>query len=255
MAPWLLSLPSVEVIVDFLWKLLLAVLALLIFWLAARRISGITTRALQRTHADPQTTVLVARVAFLGLLLLGGMVFFAVLANSPGLVFGGFGVLALAFSLAFQDILKNLISGVFLLLERPFRIGDEIEVDGLAGTVLNVELRATTLRTVDGQEVLVPNSIVYARPLFNRTRFDERQYLVTAKLPPAAGVDGIARSLEASLQELGTKRPSIGVNPNIDGGLTLEVRYWLNYAQHDPDAVRTAIGQRVHQLIQEASTK
>ncbi len=255
MADWLLSLPSGQQVPDdFLWKLPLAVLALLVFWLGARRISGITGKALRRAHADPQTTVLLERVAFLGLLLLGVIVFFAILAQSPTIVFGGFGILALAFSLAFQDILKNLLSGFFLLLERPFRIGDEIEVDGLAGTVLNVELRTTTLRTLDGQEILIPNSIVYSRPLINRTRFDERQYLVTAKLPPAVGIDGLARSLETSLQELGTKRASIGVNPNIDGGLTLEVRYWLNYAQHDPQAVRTAVGQRVHQLIQEATS-
>ncbi len=231
----------------------LAVLALVISWLLARRVSAITQGALGRARIDAQIAVLLTRIVFLGLLLLGVMVFFAILMNQPYIVFGSFGIAALAFSLAFQDILRNFLSGMFLLLERPFRIGDEIEVDGLAGTVLNVELRTTTLRTLDGQEILIPNSIVYSRPLTNRTRFAERQYAVTAKLPPQVAVDGLAKALEQTLQELGAVQPSIGVAPNIDGGLTLEVRYWLNYTKRDPDAVRTAVGQRVHHLIQEAS--
>lgn len=229
--------------------LLLAVLAFLIIWVMARVVSRLSTRALQRARVDPQLALLLTRIVFLGLLFVGAMVFFAILIGNPTIVFAGFGIAALAFGLAFQDILRNFLSGMFLLLERPFRIGDEIEVDGLAGTVLNVELRTTTLRTADGQEVLIPNSIVYSRPLTNRTRFDERQYSVTARLPPNVPADGLRRDLEAMLAELGALRPFIGVSSNVDGGLQLEVRYWLKYAERNPQAVQTAVSQKIHELI------
>jgi len=233
----------------------LAVLALLVSVLLARVLSRLTQRALTRARVDPQLTVLLARAVLLGIVFLGALVFFAILLGSPGLVFASFGIVALAFSLAFQDILKNFLSGMFLLLERPFRIGDEIEVDGLAGTVLNVELRTTTLRTVDGQEILIPNSIVYAKPLYNRTRFDERQYAITARLPADVPLDGVTQSIQQAVQELGAARPSIGISPNIDGGLMLEVRYWLNHAKQDAGELQTAIGERVYRIIQEAAAR
>jgi small-conductance mechanosensitive channel len=231
---------------------LVALLALVVFWVLARLLSRVSQRALQRARVDAQLSLLLARVVFLGMLLLGVIVAVGLITGSATVVFGSFGIAALAFSLAFQDILRNFLSGMFLLLERPFRIGDEIEVDGLAGTVLNVELRTTTLRTADGQEVLIPNSIVYSKPLTNRTRFDERQYAVTARLPPNVPVDRLRRDLEATLPELGAQRPFIGVSSSVDGGLQLEVRYWLKYAERNPMAVQTTVTQKIHELIDAA---
>src|SRR5439155_23779281 len=86
---------------------------------------------------------------------------FSELYGSPAMVLGGFGYLALAYSLAFQDILKNFIAGLFMLVERPFRLGDEITVDNHTGIVENIEMRATTLRTSEGEQVITPNSLVY----------------------------------------------------------------------------------------------
>src|SRR5438132_13851677 len=68
----------------------------------------------------------------------------------------------LAFSLAIQDILKNFFSGVYLLLERPFRVGDTIRVKEQQGVVENIGVRTTTLRTPDNVQVLVPNAMVFA---------------------------------------------------------------------------------------------
>ncbi len=241
-------------LIPYVRKLPQALAALVVVWLLARFVSRAIGRALVRARVDAQLTLLLSRIVLLGGLLLGLVVFFAIWIDQPTLVFGAFGLATLAFSLAFQDILKNWLSGMFLLLERPFRIGDEIEVDGMAGTVLNVELRSTTLRTLDGQEIRIPNAIVYSKPLYNRTRFDERQYAVTARLPADVPVDGLTQSIQQIVQQLGAVRPSIGISPNIDGGLMLEVRYWLNYATHDPREVQTAIGQRVYRLIQEAAS-
>ena len=225
--------------------------------LLARVIRGVARRQLQRAHVDVQVSVLSTRLITLGVILVGVIFAFTVWFGNPTLVFGGFGLFALAFSLAFQDILKNFIAGVFLLLERPFRIGDEITADDHTGVVENVEMRTTTLRTEDGQEVLIPNSLVYTSTIVNRTRFPARQFTVVTKVPDSVALDGLAdrvRDRVKTLEEvLGDPPPVTVLGPAADGSVTMEVRYWLDYRQHDPVSVRNKIGQQVYEEIQSAT--
>jgi small conductance mechanosensitive channel len=208
---------------------------------------------LKRVHVDPQVNLLVSRIVYLATVLLGVLLFFTVWLKNSALVFGGFGFFALAISLAFQDILKNFIAGIFLLLERPFRLGDEITVDNHTGVVENIEMRTTTLRTADGEQVLVPNSLVYTGTIINRTRYPMRMFTLTAKVPAEVAVDGLIERLREQLKGrpdiAKDPPPHIGLQPNVDGGLTLEVRYWLDYRRNDPLAVQAAIGEQIYQAM------
>jgi small conductance mechanosensitive channel len=209
---------------------------------------------LKRPHIDPQVGLLVSRIGYLTMLLLGVIAFVTRWFGNPTLVFGGFGFLALAFSLAFQDILKNFIAGVFLLLERPFRLGDEITVDNHTGVVENIEMRTTTLRTSDGEQVLTPNSLVYTGTIINRTRYPTRLFTLTARVPSGHSPDGLVDALRNQLRSRSDLAkdppPQVVLQPNVDGGLTLEVRYWLDYRKNDPVAVQAAVGQQIYQAIQ-----
>src|ERR1700731_3700409 len=168
---------------------------------------------LKRAHVDPQAILLVSRIAYLATVILGVIAFFTRWFGSPALVFGGFGFLALAFSLAFQDILKNFIAGIFMLLERPFRLGDEITVDNHTGIVENIQMRATTLRTTDGEQVITPNALVYTGTIINRTRYPTRLFTLTAKVPDGVVVDGLIERLREELKN----RPDISKDPPPQG--------------------------------------
>jgi small-conductance mechanosensitive channel len=229
-------------------------LLILLFSVVFARVVRVGVRnQLKRTHVDAAVTLLVARLVYLATILLGVIVFFTVWLKNPTLVFGSFGFFALAFSLAFQDILKNFIAGMFLLLERPFRIGDEITVDNHTGVVENIEMRTTTLRTSDGEQVLTPNSLVYTGTIINRTRYPTRLFTLTAKVPEGAAQDGLVQrvrdQLKARPEIAKDPPPYVGVQPNVDGGLTLEVRYWLDYRRNDPVAVQAAVGQEIYRAI------
>src|SRR2546429_5421017 len=211
---------------------------------------------LKRTHVDPQVILLVSRIVFLTALVIGIIAFFTRWFGSSALVFGGFGLFALAVSLAFQDILKNFIAGLFLLIERPFRLGDEITVDNHTGIVENIEMRATTLRTSEGEQVLTPNSLVYTGTIINRTRYPARLFTLTAKVPAGMALDGLVERVREQLKGrpdiAKDPPPHVGLQPNVDGGLTLEIRYWLDYRRNDPLAVQAAVGQQIYQAIQSA---
>src|SRR5713101_9347655 len=236
------------------FKVSLAVVILVAFYLLARLVRLFASKELRRVKADPQVALLVNRIVFLAALVIGVVAAFSELFGSPALVFGGFGFLALAFSLAFQDILKNFIAGIFMLLERPFRLGDEITVDNHTGIVENIEMRATTLRTSEGEQVITPNSLVYTGTIINRTRYPTRLFTLTAKIPTGVPLDGLAEKLKEEIQsrpDIAKDPPAhVALQPNIDGGLTLEVRYWLDYRRNDPLAVQAAIGQQVYRAIQ-----
>lgn len=229
-------------------------LLLLLAFVIAPLVQRWSKSQLKRPHIDPQVALLVSRMAYLATLLLGVIAFVTRWFDNPSLVFGGFGFLALAFSLAFQDILKNFIAGIFLLLERPFRLGDEITVDNHTGVVENIEMRTTTLRTPDGEQVLTPNSLVYTGTIINRTRYPTRLFTLTAKIPDGNRPDGVVDQLREQLKNrpdiAEDPPPQVVLQPNVDGGLTVEVRYWLDYRKNDPVAVQAAVGQQIYQAIQ-----
>ena len=229
------------------------ILLLLLGFVLASVTRRILRNQLKRPHIDQQVAILVSRIAYLAVVVLGVIAFFTRWFGSPALVFGGFGFLALAFSLAFQDILKNFIAGIFMLLERPFRLGDEITVDNHTGAVENIEMRATTLRTSEGEQVLIPNALVYTGTIINRTRYPTRLFTLTAKVADGTAVDGLVDRLRETLQSrpdiAKDPPPHIGLQPAIDGGLTLEVRYWLDYRRNDPLAVQAALGQEIYRAI------
>src|SRR5438309_3622693 len=240
-----------------LFKVVVAILILVAFYLLARFVRMLAGKELKRVNADPQVALLVNRMVFLAALVIGVVAAFSELFGSPALVFGGFGFLALAFSLAFQDILKNFIAGIFMLLERPFRLGDEITVDNHTGIVENIEVRATTLRTSEGEQVITPNSLVYTGTIINRTRYPTRLFTLTAKVPAGAALDGLAERVEEQLKSrpdiAKDPPPRVGLQPSLDGGLTLEVRYWLDYRRNDPLVVQAAVGRHSYEVIQPAT--
>src|SRR5438270_1938315 len=239
-----------------LFKVAVAILILVAFYLLARLVRLLASKELRRVKADPQVALLVNRIVFLTALVIGVVTAFSELFGSPALVFGGFGFLVLAFRLAFQDILKNFIALLFMLREPSFRLGDEITVDNHTGIVENIEMRATTLRTSDGEQVITPNSLVYTGTIINRTRYPTRMFTLTAKVPDGIVVDGLVERLREELKnrpDLAKEpRPQVILQPNVDGGQTLEVRYWLDYRKYDAADVQAAVGQQIYQAIQSA---
>lgn len=85
------------------------------------------------------------------------------------------GIVGFTIGFALQDISKNLMAGLLLLLQRPFQIGDAIEVKGYTGTVNEISLRATVIKTFDGLRVYIPNADVYASPLTNFSQASQRR--------------------------------------------------------------------------------
>jgi small conductance mechanosensitive channel len=161
--------PDISALLDGGWLEAQALVVLIVSFVGARLVLNWIGTGMRRAKVDPGTQILIKRALVVGWVVVTLLVVLAILGVNPTGLVAVAGVVSLAFSLAIQDILKNFFSGVYLLLERPFRVGDTIRVKEQLGVVENIGVRTTVLRTVDNVQVLVPNATVFGEVVTNHT--------------------------------------------------------------------------------------
>lgn len=154
--------------------LLRALVLVAIGLLAAKVVAGSLRRALAR-HVEPQQLQLLGRAAYYSILILFLVAALHQLGFNLGVVLGAAGVLTVAVGFASQTSASNVISGLFLLVEQPFKVGDTVQVGGTTGQVLSVDLLSVKLRTFDNTYVRVPNESLIKSEVKTLTRFPIRR--------------------------------------------------------------------------------
>jgi small-conductance mechanosensitive channel len=151
------------------WVEIQALIVVIIAFVTVRVMLDWSTRAMRRARIDLGTQILVKRALIAVWIVVTVLWVLGILGVNPTGLVAIAGAFAVAFSLAIQDILKNFFSGIYLLLERPFRVGDTIRVKDQTGVVENIGIRTTQLRTVENVQVLVPNATVFSEVVSNHT--------------------------------------------------------------------------------------
>lgn len=149
----------------------------------ARTFSKLTMRGIGEHRLDPNLRTLIHRISYLIVLLVAVFWILALWQVAIELPVAVLGTLTVAVTFSVQDILKDLVAGLYILVEHPFFIGDQINSAGYTGKVVAVELRATRLRLVSGEEVTIPNALVFGGVVINNSRYTERRVTMTITLP------------------------------------------------------------------------
>lgn len=232
---------------------LAAIGTFLLVYIAGRIVRRIVDVAMTRAHADVQVCTLFHNV---GTAIIWGAALFTaiVVAGVNVAVFlTAAGVTTIAIGLAFQDVLRNILAGIWLLLERPFRLGDNIAVLEYSGVVQTITLRTTTLKTADGRLAVVPNLTVFANPVLNASTFQLRQFSVGIRLPDDADFEAVFREARGALQETRSvaARPAPTITPVVDGEkIVLRCGYWIDQTAQNPDIVAAEVARRVWEAVQ-----
>lgn len=167
------------------------------------------------------------------------------LANIPLTVFAFLGgALAIGVGFGAQVLLKNMISGIMLLVERPLRVGDIVEVGAVRGTVTQINVRSSTVLTGDGIEILVPNSTFIENNVTNWTYSNahvRRSVSVGTSyaVPPARVEAVLMRVVDSHPEVLKTPAPSVLLDDFGTDAMHFTLRYWINYTQ-DADSPKIA---------------
>jgi small-conductance mechanosensitive channel len=205
---WLLEhLP--EVVGDGRWMQWIRAALLLAFGLWLARRAGQGAAHLAEKRGNPQAADMARRFVSLGI----SAVILATVLRQLGFdlapLLGAAGVLSVAVGVASQTAASNVISGLFLLMERPFRVGDSIEAGGASGEVVHVGLLSVGLRTLDHQFVRVPSETLLKGQIVNQSRYPTRRL----DLPVGVAYASDAAQVERVLLDAAGAEPAVLKQP------------------------------------------
>lgn len=214
--------------------ILVAILVLLIFVVVASTVSSLLIRIGRRTRLDETLAVLLARLSQTGLLFFG-LLIAAVIALPnfrPVDMLAGLGIASVAVGFALKEILQNFFAGILILWRKPFLIGDEVRTEGFQGTVEDINIRATRLRTYSGTLAVIPNSQIYSAPIEVITGLSQRRVELIVGIgyldPLKKAKELISNVLE---QTDGIHSPIVYVTELAPSSVNLKIHFWANPPQ------------------------
>jgi small-conductance mechanosensitive channel len=168
------------------------------------------------------------------------------------------GALAIGVGFGTQNILKNLISGVMLLVEKPIRIGDQVEIDNTVGTVTSIGMRFSTVHGPQGNDILIPNSVLVEQKLINWTySTPSARKDVRVTVGYRSNVDTVREILFAASKDnphvLGTPTPLITLEDFGDNGLVFNLRFWVSLQSGVPaNEIQSDLRIKILQAFEQA---
>lgn len=225
------ALHNVGVVAREIPTFLVAILIILIAAWIAQAVGRLMTRADKISpQLDPSLKLLIRQLIIAGVIVFGVAVAFGVLGVSFATIIASFGVAGLIVGFALKDIIENFVAGVLILWRRPFEIADQIQVGANAGTVKEITFRSTSLRTVDGIEVLIPNSLIFNQAIQNFTKSGSRRTTIVVQISRDSDLATTASLLNDAVKTvngvLASPAPEVLVLGDTADGYQLHVRYW-----------------------------
>lgn len=222
-----------------------------------------TLRALLREEVLPRLSLprgvdnSIASLSYYVLLLLGLLAALSAAGFKIGQLAFMFGALGVGVGLGLQDVVKNFVSGLILMFERPVKPGDAVDISGTAGRVRTIGMRATTLRTFEGADVVVPNGMLLSDKVTNWTLVDQNRR-VDVDLGVAYGSD-VTRVMQL-LQETTRSTPGIADDPAPAvlftgfgaSSLDFAIRAWTQRFD-EWSTIRSDLMTRLHAALDDAS--
>jgi len=217
--------------VQYSFAVIGAVVLLILGWIAARMLSNWAHSGLSRIHGIDATLAQffsnIVRYVVLILVIVMVLGQFGVQTAS---ILAALGAIGLAVGLALQGTLQNIAAGIMLLVLRPFRVGETIETSSVTGTVVEVGLFATELKTADGIYRLAPNSTLWNVPITNysrrRTRRNEISVHIGADEDIGAAQARLLHIARDDKRVLDDPAPAAFVAEFDAGGTKVTLRYW-----------------------------
>ncbi len=233
----------------FLPKLAVALVVFALSLYVAKLAEKWVGRLLAARETDPELSILLSRSARWSVVTFGTVVALQQVNFDVSGFIAGLGIVGFALSFAFQDIAKNFIAGVLLLVQQPFDIGDGIEVAGVSGAVTDIEIRSTTLRTWDGKQVIIPNADVYAGTITNFSRSPRRRIQLTVGVGYDTNLSAATSLFLAELSAidgvLADPAPQVVFDAFADSSINCTLYFWVDVATISINAATDAAVKRI----------
>lgn len=238
--------------------LLLALVIVILFYVLSKLIQRLAGKLIDRATHDLSLqslfrTLIQVFVMVAGILIAAAVVF-------PGLkagdLVGVLGLSSVAIGFAFKDIFQNFLSGILILTQRPFTLGDQIARGDIEGTVEQINIRSTLIKTYDGQRIVVPNADLFTNPVTVRTAYEKRRTTFKTGIAYHEDINTAREVIRAAVlasdyveQE---PAPQIFVSSHADSSVNFDIRYWTDTKRSVVVQAIDDVGTRVKDALDEA---
>lgn len=211
--------------------LLMATITFGLFYLAWRAIGRGVAALLGRSHLDDTARAFILTLLKYALLAIGLVAALGQVGIDTTSLLTSLGVAGLTLGFAAKDALSNIISGIFIFWDRPFVIGDLIEINGHYGRVTQITMRSTRVVTVDGKMLAIPNSECAGSTVASYTNFPHLRLDIDASIGVGEDIDRVRALLlgivSGDERFLATPEPVVVVTALNDYNVAIQLRAWI----------------------------
>ncbi|MCS7121507.1 MAG: mechanosensitive ion channel family protein [Archaeoglobaceae archaeon] len=195
------------------------------------KIVGLKLRRLLSDKISKDQLELILKVTYYSIVLIAVVSILPILGISlTGLLVAG-GITGIILGFASQNVVSNFISGLFLLAEKPIKIGDQVTIEGVSGFVEDVRVMSTIIRTYDGLYVRIPNQRVFTSNITNLVANVARRFEYTVSISYSDDAEKAINIIKEIVEEnpfvLKNPEPQVFVNNLGENGVDLVVRIWV----------------------------
>jgi small-conductance mechanosensitive channel len=220
-------------------EIIFASITLLIFIVLSRYIRTLGKKFAQKRTDDILVSQFIGNIVATCVIILGVVIAFNILGinGAASEILAGIGITGFIIGFAFKDIGENFIAGVILAFKRPFDMGDIIETNGLKGSVVYLTLRETTIKTFDGKDIYVPNSLILRQPLQNYSKDDLLRHDFSIGVDYDEDIDAAIDLIYQAINvvdaiEKSPKVPTVFIEEFAANSINIRIHFWLNMSHN-----------------------
>ncbi|MCQ0112566.1 mechanosensitive ion channel family protein [Zhouia amylolytica] len=228
-------------VIDHIPKLILAILVILIFALIANTIKNLCLRIYKKVFKNHYLNIerILASTFYVLFFALGIFLALNILGLEKPLekLLAGAGIVGIVAGFAFKDIASNMFSGLLVDLQRPYNIGDWVEIDGNYGVVVDISWLTTKVKTVPGQEVFIPNQIIYNGTFTNYSTWGKRRIILRSGVSYGDDLERVKSVAMDEVKKIEELLPEEGIDFYFtaigDSTYNFMLRYWVQFNSND----------------------
>ncbi|MCK7591177.1 mechanosensitive ion channel family protein [Subsaxibacter sp. CAU 1640] len=246
-------------VTTYMPKILVAVVVLVIFILLAKLVKNASISMYSKSiKVHPEIANILASLIYFFFILSGVFLSLKILGLEEMLthLLAGAGIIGIIAGFAFKDIASNIFAGLLLKVQRPYKIGDWVSIDDQYGLVQDVGWITTSIKTVPGQEVFVPNQIVYSSTFTNYSTWGKRRIILKTGVSYGDDLEHVKTVALDEVKKIAQLLPEEGVDFYYTdiGSSTYDfiLRFWIKFESNDDfcrgmDGAITSIKKRFEQ--------
>lgn len=220
--------------------ILIAILVLVLVFLLSRYVRKIATSIYHRRSDNPAIATVMASIFSISFIIFGIFVALDILGLNQTVtsLLAGAGILGLILGLALQDTLSSAVAGIIMTQRKSYKVGDFVESNTFLGTIVEINLRNTTIRQTTGVDVKIPNKLVLNNPLINYSLTKERRVDIPVGISYQADADTVKSIIADAIKNVGaynaSKTLEVFFTEFGSNSVKVLVRFWITkYRQAD----------------------